>query len=167
MVSLVAQNPVLLLFGVCAVGFIVGRISLGGFSLGVAAVLFVGIGAGAVSATWVLLEEVWVLGLAVFVYTTGLASGPNFVAAIRRRGLPLNSGAIAAVALAAATVAIAVETIHATGAVGSGIFAGAVTSSPPSPRRSATCSSIRARPRSPAPAPSPSSATRSATPWAS
>jgi putative transport protein len=129
-VSLVAQNPVLLLFGVCAVGFLVGRISFGGFSLGVAAVLFVGIGAGAVSATWVLPEEVWVLGLAVFVYTTGLASGPGFVAAIRRRGLPLNTGAVAAVALAAAAVAIAVETIHATGGVGSGIFAGAVTSTP-------------------------------------
>jgi putative transport protein len=129
-VSLVAQNPVLLLFGVCAAGFLVGRISFGGFSLGVAAVLFVGIGAGAVSATWVLPEEVWVLGLAVFVYTTGLASGPGFVAAIRRRGLPLNAGAVAAVALAAATVAIAVETIHATGGVGSGIFAGAVTSTP-------------------------------------
>jgi putative transport protein len=129
-VSLVAQNPVLLLFGVCAVGFLVGRISFGGFSLGVAAVLFVGIGAGAVSATWVLPEEVWVLGLAVFVYTTGLASGPGFLTAIRRRGLPLNGGAVAAVALAAAAVAIAVVTIHATGGVGSGIFAGAVTSTP-------------------------------------
>lgn len=130
MVSLVAQNPVLLLFGVCAVGFLVGRVSFGGFSLGVAAVLFVGIGAGAVSASWVLPEDVWVLGLATFVYTTGLASGPSFVAAIRRRGLPLNASALLAVGLAAAAVAIATAAIHVSGAVSSGIFAGAVTSTP-------------------------------------
>jgi putative transport protein len=129
-VSLVAQNPVLLLFGVCAVGFLVGRVSIGGFSLGVAAVLFVGIAAGAVSASWVLPEDVWVLGLATFVYTTGLASGPSFVAAIRSRGLSLNASALAAVGLAAVAVAIATVTIHATGGVGSGIFAGAVTSTP-------------------------------------
>jgi putative transport protein len=129
-VSLVAQNPVLLLFGVCAAGFLAGRISIGGFSLGVAAVLFVGIGAGAVSERWVLPEDVWVLGLATFVYTTGLASGPSFVAAMRRRGLPLNAGALAAVGLAGATVVLAAVTIHVTGGVASGIFAGAVTSTP-------------------------------------
>jgi putative transport protein len=129
-VALVAQNPVLLLFGVCAIGFVVGRIPIKGFSLGVAAVLFVGIGAGAVSDRWVIPEEVWVLGLATFVYTTGLASGPSFVAAIRRRGLPLNAGAVAAVGLAGAAVVVATAVVHVTGGVGSGIFAGAVTSTP-------------------------------------
>ncbi|HEY2789866.1 MAG TPA: hypothetical protein VGI72_10445, partial [Gaiellales bacterium] len=130
MVSIVSQNPVLLLFGVCAVGFVVGRVTIRGFSLGVAAVLFVGIGAGAVSAQWVVPEEIWVLGLVTFVYTTGLASGPSFVAAMRRRGVPANVGAVAAVGLAGAAVVVAVGIIHVTGGVGSGIFAGAVTSTP-------------------------------------
>ncbi len=130
MVSLVAQNPVLLLFGVCALGFLAGRVSIGGFSLGVAAVLFVGIAAGSVSSTWVVPEDVWVLGLAVFVYTTGLASGPSFVAAIRRRGVPINAGALAAVGASAAAVVIVTEVIHATGPVGAGIFAGSGTTTP-------------------------------------
>lgn len=130
MVSLVAQNPVLLLFGVCALGFLAGRVTVGGFSLGVAAVLFVGIGAGAVSDRWVVPEEVWVLGLATFVYTTGLASGPGFAAAIRRRGLPLNAAALAAVALGGAAVVAAAAVIHAPAGVGAGIFAGSGTSTP-------------------------------------
>jgi putative transport protein len=129
-VTLVAQNPVLLLFGVCALGFVAGRVTVRGFSLGVAAVLFVGIAAGAVSDRWVVPEEVWVLGLATFVYTTGLASGPGFVAAIRRRGLPLNAAALAAVALAAAGVVAATDVIQASAGVGAGIFAGSGTSTP-------------------------------------
>lgn len=42
-------RPILLLFLICGVGFTVGRISISGFSFGVAAVLFVGIGAGVVA----------------------------------------------------------------------------------------------------------------------
>ncbi len=130
MISIVAQNPVLLLFGVCAVGFVAGRVTIGGFSLGVAAVLFVAIGAGAVSARWVVPEDVWVLGLATFVYTTGLASGPGFVAAIRRRGLPLNAAALATLGVVGVTVIAAVHAIGTSAGVGAGIFAGAVTSTP-------------------------------------
>jgi putative transport protein len=129
-ISLVAENPVLLLFGVCALGFLAGRITVGGFSLGVAAVLFVGIGAGAVSDRWVVPEEVWVLGLVTFVYTTGLASGPGFAAAIRRRGLALNAAALAAVSLAVAAVVAAAAVIRAPAGVGAGIFAGSGTTTP-------------------------------------
>ena len=76
-ISLLANNPILLLFLICGVGFTAGRISISGFSFGVAAVLFVGIGAGAVSASWILPDDVWTFGLAIFVYTTGLACGPS------------------------------------------------------------------------------------------
>ena len=102
-ISLLATNPILLLFLICGVGFTAGRISISGFSLGVAAVLFVGIAAGAVSASWILPDVVWTFGLAIFVYTTGLACGPSFLRTIRRRGLPLNTAGIGVVALGAAS----------------------------------------------------------------
>ena len=105
MINLLASNPILLLFLICGVGFTAGRISISGFSLGVAAVLFAGIGAGAVSATWILPDDVWTFGLAIFVYTTGLACGPSFLRTIRRRGLPLNTAGIGVVVLGAAVAA--------------------------------------------------------------
>ena len=84
-ISLLANNPILLLFLICGVGFTAGRISISGFSFGVAAVLFVGIGAGAVSASWILPDDVWTFGLAIFVYTTGLACGPSLPSPVRWR----------------------------------------------------------------------------------
>ena len=56
-----------------------------------AAVLFASIAASAIDNRLVLPEPVWTLGLALFVYTVGLASGPGFVAALRRRGLAANA----------------------------------------------------------------------------
>ena len=96
-----AANPVLLLFVVAALGFAIGRIRIGGFSLGVAAVLFAGIAVGALDHRLKLPEPFWVLGLALFVYTVGLASGPGFVAAMRRRGLAANAVIVTAIAASA------------------------------------------------------------------
>ena len=130
MISLLANNPILLLFLICGVGFTAGRISISGFSFGVAAVLFVGIGAGAVSATWILPDDVWTFGLAIFVYTTGLACGPSFLRTIRRRGLPLNTAGIGVVALGAAVAAGMAALVGLSAACGAGVFAGAATTSP-------------------------------------
>ena len=44
MIALLRANPVLLLFVVAALGFLLGRVRVFGFGLGVAAVLFVGLG---------------------------------------------------------------------------------------------------------------------------
>ncbi len=69
-----ASNPVLLLFVVAALGFAVGRIRVGGFSLGVAAVMFAGIAVGALDNRLKLPDPFWVLGLALFVYTVALTT---------------------------------------------------------------------------------------------
>jgi putative transport protein len=47
MIQLLIDNPFLLLFVVAAVGYPLGRIKIAGSSLGVAAVLFVGLAVGA------------------------------------------------------------------------------------------------------------------------
>ncbi len=104
MTDLLADSPLLLLFSVSAVGVLVGRVHVGGFSLGIAAVLFTGIGFSAIDERLILPEFVFMFGLAVFVYMIGLASGPGFVAALRRQGLRDNVFAVGVIG--AALVAI-------------------------------------------------------------
>lgn len=126
-----ATNPVLLLFVVVAAGYAVGRIRIAGFSLGIAAVLFVGIAIGAIDDRFVLPTSIWVLGLALFVYVVGLQSGPGFLAALRRRGLALNGIVVAAIA---ASALVAVLFGHAllglSEARATGTFTGAETNTP-------------------------------------
>ena len=43
MIDLLVENPLLLLFVTLGIGYLVGRINIGGFSLGISAVLFVGL----------------------------------------------------------------------------------------------------------------------------
>ena len=62
MIQLLIDNPLLLLFLVAAVGYLVGRIKIGGVNLGVAAVLFVGIAAGALHPDLKLPEIIYILG---------------------------------------------------------------------------------------------------------
>src|SRR6185369_11931473 len=71
-VDFLARNPLLTLFVVVGGGFLVGRVRIGGFSLGVAGVLFTGIALGALDARIKLPEIVYLLGLGLFVYTMGL-----------------------------------------------------------------------------------------------
>ncbi len=78
MIELLVRNPLLLLFIVAAVGYLLGRVSLGGVKLGVAAVLFVGLAFGALDERLKLPEIIYLLGLVLFVYTIGLSSGPSF-----------------------------------------------------------------------------------------
>jgi putative transport protein len=47
-VDLLAQNPLLLLFAVIGIGYLIGNINIFGFKPGVAAVLFTGIFFGAI-----------------------------------------------------------------------------------------------------------------------
>ncbi len=131
MIDLLIDNPTLLLFTVAGTGFLVGRIRIHGFSLGVAAVLFAGIVFGALDGRLVIDESVWTLGLAVFVYTVGLASGPGFVAAIRRRGLPANAASLGGIVTGAAVaVAVGYGVFGLDGRTASGTFAGGLTNTP-------------------------------------
>ncbi|AGP37550.1 aspartate:alanine exchanger family transporter [Sorangium cellulosum] len=130
MIRLLADSPLLLLFVVSALGFLVGRLHLGGFHLGVAAVLFVGLGVGAVDPALQLPEFVPVFGLALFVYTVGLTSGPGFFASLRRRGLRDAAFAAGVLLVAAALAALAARAAGLPGAAAAGVFAGATTSTP-------------------------------------
>ena len=130
MVNRLAENPTLLLFVVAACGFLLARIRVAGFSLGIAAVLFAGLAIGAIEPSLKIGEPVWTLGLSILVYTIGLASGPSFVSAMRRRGLAANSMVLGAVVLAALVAASCVWVVGISGATAAGIFAGGLTNTP-------------------------------------
>ncbi len=87
MIQLLLDHPLLLLFLVAAIGYALGRVSIAGTSLGVAAVLFVGLAFGALHPDLKLPELVYELGLVVFVYTIGISSGRQFWASLSRQGL--------------------------------------------------------------------------------
>ncbi|MEM7657159.1 MAG: TrkA C-terminal domain-containing protein, partial [Bacteroidota bacterium] len=80
MIQVLIEQPLLLLFLVAAVGYGIGGIKIGSSSLGVSAVLFVGLIIGGMDARLALPDIVLSLGLAMFVYSLGIESGPGFFA---------------------------------------------------------------------------------------
>ncbi|MEL6391204.1 MAG: TrkA C-terminal domain-containing protein [Bacteroidota bacterium] len=84
MVEVFQENPLLLLFAVIALGYGLGEIRIRGFKLGVAAVLFVGLGFGAIDPSFSVPQLVIFLGLTIFVYTVGLSSAPAFFASFKQ-----------------------------------------------------------------------------------
>jgi putative transport protein len=77
-IDLLAESPLLLLFTVIGLGYLLGNIRIFGFKLGVAAVLFVGIAFSAIDRRLSLPEYIYVIGLVLFVYAIGLSAGPGF-----------------------------------------------------------------------------------------
>ena len=129
-IDILIENPLLLLFIVSGVGYAIGRINIQGGSLGVAAVLFVGLAVGALDSRLALPEIVFVLGLVIFVYSIGLSSGPGFFASFNRRGLRDNLFIIAML-LVAAVMAVALSLLFDLSAtVVAGIFSGSLTNTP-------------------------------------
>jgi putative transport protein len=86
MIEAFIENPILLLFIVASLGYGIGSIRIKGSNLGVAAVLFVGLAFGGLSPDLYIPEVIIFLGLAIFVYTIGLSSGPSFFATFKQRG---------------------------------------------------------------------------------
>jgi putative transport protein len=127
---LLAANPLLLLFCVIGLGYLVGSARVLGFSLGVSAVLFVGLAFGALDPSLALPDYVYVLGLVLFVYAVGLQSGPGFFASFSQRGLRLNLVAVLTL-LGGAVVAVLVGRLaRLPGPEIAGLFCGALTNTP-------------------------------------
>lgn len=124
------DNHLLALLVVISVGYLVGKIRIRGFSLGIAAVLFAGLALSAVEPRIQIAPAVYELGLVLFVYTIGLASGPTFFAALRSRGLRING--VVALVLVVAVVEAGVLTllVGLDKARAAGMFAGALTNTP-------------------------------------
>lgn len=83
---------VLLYAIVIAVGVYLGRIKIGGISIGVTFVLFAGIAAGHIgfTAPTNILSFLQEFGLILFVFMIGLQVGPGFLESFRKGGITLN-----------------------------------------------------------------------------
>lgn len=130
MIALLKENPLLLLFLVAALGYLIGRIRVAGFGLGVAAVLFVGLAVSSRDPDLKLPELVGSFGLVLFVYTIGVAGGPGFFASFRRRGLAANALALGLLLVATALTASLRWLLHLDGPLAAGMFAGSLTNTP-------------------------------------
>lgn len=130
LIQTLAASPVLTLFIVIGLGYIVGQIPLKGFKVGVAGVLFVGIVVGALDKAITIPEIVPTLGLIIFVYTIGIQSGPAFFASFKKQGARDNLLAVAAVGFGAALAFGIGHLLHWPGARIAGIFTGALTNTP-------------------------------------
>lgn len=128
--AFLTQFPVVTLFGVIGIGYLLGQVRLFGFRLGVAGVLFAGLAAGALGPDIALPSIVSTVGLILFIYSIGIQFGPNFVNPFRREGYGDNLFCIGMLVLGAA-LAVGVATWRSlSGATLAGLFSGALTNAP-------------------------------------
>src|SRR5512147_1776494 len=129
-IELLAEQPLLLLFIVAALGYAIGEIKIKGTGLGVAAVLFVGLFFGALDSRLTIPPVITSLGLVLFVYMVGLASGPGFFASFSRSGLRDNLMVIGVLVVAALIVTVEHIVFGFKPAISAGIYTGALTNTP-------------------------------------
>lgn len=128
--DILAASPLLTIFLVVALGTAFGAISFGPLRFGSAGALFVGLSLGAVDhRLGEGLALIQTLGLALFVYTVGLAAGNTFFRDLRRQ-LPLMTAAVFTLFVTAATATAVGKLFGLGGALTAGTFAGALTSTP-------------------------------------
>lgn len=125
------DNPLLLLFLVVGVGAALGQVRVKGIALGPAAALFVGLAVSAaddrLANTPPIVQQI---GLALFIYTVGLASGPSFLAELRRGGARVLIGVTLLLGSMALVVAGVATVLDLDTGARSGLFAGSLTNTP-------------------------------------
>ena len=76
--DILGSQPILTAFLAIGLGYLVGQISIGGFSLGVGAVLFVGLAIGAFAPKAQIIGPIGLTGLIMFLYGIGILYGRQF-----------------------------------------------------------------------------------------
>lgn len=86
-------QSLIVLFMAISIGFFVGRLKIGSVSLGVSAVMFVGLFLGhfGYSMNAELIQFVREFGLILFVYGIGIQVGPTFFSSFKKEGLVFNA----------------------------------------------------------------------------
>src|SRR5512139_1761334 len=127
--EIIGTQPILTAFLAIGLGYLVGQINIGGFSLGVGAVLFVGLALGAFAPKAQIVGPISLTGLIMFLYGIGILYGRQFFegmagAAGRKYNLLALIGVVAGLAVALGLgQAFGVKVGHTLG-----IFAGSMTS---------------------------------------
>jgi putative transport protein len=127
--DIIGSQPILAIFLAIGVGYLVGQISIGGFSLGVGAVLFVGLAIGAFAPKSQIVGPIGLTGLIMFLYGIGILYGRQFFEGMSGAA-GIKSNLLALIAVSAGLL-VALGLGHAFGIkIGHtlGIFAGSMTS---------------------------------------
>ncbi|MBI1351468.1 MAG: transporter [Actinomycetales bacterium] len=127
--DIAAEQPLLLLTVILAVGGALGSLRIGSFSLGPAAVLFTALAFSAYDERLRLPAILGVFGLAVFAYVVGVGAGPSFFAALRTGGRAL-AVVVGALLVGAVATVLGAHAVGLDGPLLSGIYAGALTNTP-------------------------------------
>jgi putative transport protein len=126
--DIIGSQPILTAFLAIGLGYLVGQISVAGFSLGVGAVLFVALGIGAFAPKAQIIGPIGLTGLIMFLYGIGILYGRQFFEGILGSGQKYNLLALVA-CLAGLLVALGLG--HVFGIkIGHtlGLYAGSMTS---------------------------------------
>jgi len=127
--QIIGSQPILAAFLAIGLGYLVGQINIFGFSLGVGAVLFVGLAIGAFAPKAQIIGPIGLTGLIMFLYGIGILYGRQFFegmtgAAGRKYNLLALVGVIAGLVVALALgKAFGIQVGHTLG-----LFAGSMTS---------------------------------------
>src|SRR3978361_2211614 len=126
--EIIGTQPTVTAFLAIGLGYLVGQISIGGFSLGVGAVLFVGLAIGAFAPKAQITGPIGLTGLIMFLYGIGILYGRKFFEGMVGAGQRYNLLALVA-CLAALAVALGLGHIFGI-KIGHtlGIYAGSMTS---------------------------------------
>ena len=136
--DIAAEQPLLLLTVIMAIGGAIGSIKIRSFSLGPAAVLFTALAFSAYDERLRLPQILGIFGLALFAYVIGVGAGPSFFAALRTGGRAL--GVVVGALLVGGLVTVgAANALGLEGPSRSGSYAGALTNTPALAAASETC----------------------------
>jgi putative transport protein len=126
--NLLTTQPLIALFAVIATGLLLGNVKMKGLNLGSSGVLFTALLAGHLG--YKIPAGVGTLGLVLFVYCVGIGAGDRFFASLAREGANLAKLAVLIVVLGGAVTYAGAKLLHLPPGLATGIFAGALTSTP-------------------------------------
>jgi putative transport protein len=116
------------LFFIVTLGLILGNFQFKGISLDVSAVLFVALLFGHLGI--VIPDDFQKIGLLLFIFTIGIQAGPGFFESYRRYGLKLNIMALIVIFTGFVVTIVCAEIFHIDLNLATGLFTGALTSTP-------------------------------------
>lgn len=128
--GLLVENQFLALLVIMGLGLAIGQVRIFGFKLGIAAVLFVGLVLATIKPEIQIPPLIYIVGLALFVYTIGLEAGPEFFASLKSRGIRHNIFGFAVLAIVTAVTIVLIKVLPINGVEGAGAFTGALTNTP-------------------------------------
>jgi putative transport protein len=122
-------QPVIVLFLLLGLGYLLGRIKVAGFAFGpIAGVLIAAISLG--SFGFRISPGAQSVGFALFIFSVGYQAGPRFIEVLKAQGLQYLALAVFVVIVGFLTTWCAAAVLHLPVGGNAGLFSGALTSSP-------------------------------------